>query len=480
MRKFVFIRTNFKHLTLNVKRLTFNVGRFITTLCFWLVVVSLGYAQASGLMNYQGRLMDSGDLVNAEVTMIFRLYDDALAGREVYAQTQTVTVVDGLYSVELGGSNPVLFQSALTNAQLWLDLQIGGQLLSPRERLNATPYVLQAQSVFGGIHDADTDSTQERLQSFDLDTNNVLSVIDAGGTWSVDLSGLMADVTDQDGNSTNETVSHVFLMGTVLNVVEGGITQTVDLVGLLDGVTDADVDVGGELLQSVQWDGLHVELIDAGGTHLVDLAPLVGDADADPTQEQIAAMVLDNGQLIVTEAGETQNQNLSSLQSIHRLVMPGNTQVVVEVTDTGFVGVANQQPQAGLHLSGGRVAGDTNTPRVVGLVSDYGVGVGMPTPGAALDVEGRISAQAFQGDGSALTGLPIVDGDPSNELNSELNLTGTVLTVTDGGGSLVVDLSTFQDGVEDADAHASNEWNTAMTFTGSVLQVTDAGGGRYG
>lgn len=65
------------------------------------------------------------------------------------------------------------------------------------------------------------------------------------------------------------------------------------------------------------------------------------------------------------------------------------------------------------------------------------------------------------------------DNDPANEVNTAIGLTGTNLSITDGGGTLTQDLSSL---VDDADADPANELNTAFALTGTNLTLTDAGG----
>jgi hypothetical protein len=68
------------------------------------------------------------------------------------------------------------------------------------------------------------------------------------------------------------------------------------------------------------------------------------------------------------------------------------------------------------------------------------------------------------------------DADPTNELNTSANLTGTNLNIVDAGGTLTVDLSSLQDGVNDADADPTNELITSANLTGTNLNIIDAGG----
>lgn len=67
------------------------------------------------------------------------------------------------------------------------------------------------------------------------------------------------------------------------------------------------------------------------------------------------------------------------------------------------------------------------------------------------------------------------DNDPTNEYNSSASLSGTTLSLTDGGGTLTVGLSSLQDGVNDADADPQNELQT-LSKSGSTLTLSNGGG----
>ena len=49
------------------------------------------------------------------------------------------------------------------------------------------------------------------------------------------------------------------------------------------------------------------------------------------------------------------------------------------------------------------------------------------------------------------------DADPMNELITNAYLSGTMLTILEGGNTTLIDLSGLQDGTEDADADPENE-----------------------
>ncbi len=163
--------------------------------------LTTSYGQVPELINYQGRLMDDDFPVNASTQVIFRLYDLPAAGTLYYAETQTVDVVDGFYSTDIGLSNAVpgaLF-SALTNATVYFELQVGDAVLSPRERMVSVAY---AQLAAGVVDHAiteemlapgmDSNATNEVNHAVSL-VGSTLNLTDAAGTLTADLSGLSVD-----------------------------------------------------------------------------------------------------------------------------------------------------------------------------------------------------------------------------------------------------------------------------------------------
>ena len=108
-------------------------------------------AQVPSLINYQGRLVSGTNLYSGSTTIVFRLCS-SLGGADVqYVETQTVTVVDGLYSTRFGGIPDYgTLAAALTNQPLFLEVQIGGTALTPRERVAAVAYAITAEGVEPG------------------------------------------------------------------------------------------------------------------------------------------------------------------------------------------------------------------------------------------------------------------------------------------------------------------------------------------
>ena len=99
-------------------------------------------------INYQGLITDgSGSpIVSTTNTIITNLYATALDEAILYSEsfTDVVSNNDGIYSIQIGDSN---LQTLLEeNSDLWLELTINGETLSPRQLINAVPYALVAKA----------------------------------------------------------------------------------------------------------------------------------------------------------------------------------------------------------------------------------------------------------------------------------------------------------------------------------------------
>ncbi len=98
-------------------------------------------------INYQGRLADAtGQPVSDTLTLQFALYDAATDGNLLWTETHpNVPVSDGLFSVRLGSqTSGGLPFDVFGGGDVWLETTVEGETLSPREKLAAVPYAMQA------------------------------------------------------------------------------------------------------------------------------------------------------------------------------------------------------------------------------------------------------------------------------------------------------------------------------------------------
>lgn len=119
---------------------------------FWMALSVMGaMAQAPELINSQGRLIEGTNLANRTVAMVLRFYDAPAGGALLYADSNSVQVVDGLYSTLIGDNT---ISGALTSlfgrTEVYLETEVAGVALAPRERVTSAAYALQARGVMAG------------------------------------------------------------------------------------------------------------------------------------------------------------------------------------------------------------------------------------------------------------------------------------------------------------------------------------------
>ena len=103
----------------------------------------------------------------------------------------------------------------------------------------------------------------------------MLSIEDAGGTITQDLSSIQDGFVDADADSTNELNLGISLTGTLLSIEDAGGTITQDLSSIQDGFVDADADSTNELNLGISLTGTLLSIEDAGGTITQDLSSVV-------------------------------------------------------------------------------------------------------------------------------------------------------------------------------------------------------------
>lgn len=115
-----------------------------------LVLLTTSPGAAPPFIGYQGIVLDpAGQPMNGPVTLQFDLFSGATDPTSLWSETHAgVTLVDGVYSVELGATTP-LDAALLDGAERWLEVHVNGEKLAPRQRLLSVPYALRAQSLDG-------------------------------------------------------------------------------------------------------------------------------------------------------------------------------------------------------------------------------------------------------------------------------------------------------------------------------------------
>lgn len=134
--------------------------------------VSTRAAAPVNAISYQGRLLNSNGVpvADASLEFVFRFFDSASGGTclwesddgtacDAIDETQTVALTDGLFSENIGSSvdptglseaYPADLNGVFEDAtNVYLEVVVDGETLSPRKQMVATPYALNAQSLDG-------------------------------------------------------------------------------------------------------------------------------------------------------------------------------------------------------------------------------------------------------------------------------------------------------------------------------------------
>ncbi|MBI4349841.1 MAG: hypothetical protein HY550_00225 [Elusimicrobia bacterium] len=94
---------------------------------------------------YQGNLRQGGFLVNGNRSMVFRLYASSTSAVELWASpAYNVSLSTGVFRVAL---EPVI--ADWQSGSLWLELEVEGNRLSPREELTSSPYAINSLMLSG-------------------------------------------------------------------------------------------------------------------------------------------------------------------------------------------------------------------------------------------------------------------------------------------------------------------------------------------
>lgn len=96
------------------------------------------------LINYQGKLTDlNGVPLNGSYAITFRIYDSDAAGNLLWEEVHNGVVIDkGVFSLILGSVNPL---GLAFDAQYYLEIKVGAEVMSPRQRIASVGYAIRAE-----------------------------------------------------------------------------------------------------------------------------------------------------------------------------------------------------------------------------------------------------------------------------------------------------------------------------------------------
>lgn len=189
----------------------------------WLVVFLYGLfyispvQAASGIyerVNFQGKLVnnDGTNVTNGSYNFTFTLFDASSGGTNLWTETQSLTVTDGIFRAELGTST-AFGATLFDNDNLYLAIQINsGTALSPRIRFTAVPYAFNSKKVNGlNVTNTNGTLTVPSNETINFGSNSITFTTSADSSVTLPSTGTLATLAGSE-TLTNKTIGSTGLV----------------------------------------------------------------------------------------------------------------------------------------------------------------------------------------------------------------------------------------------------------------------------
>jgi microcystin-dependent protein len=203
------------------RRLTTTVARLsgILAICLWAVSATAETTTFKG-MAFQSYLVDSnGAAISGNKSLKFSIFDADSSGNLKWAETQTVTVNAGNFSVILGegtwdtaaGGSRVDLATVFNGADCYIEIAVDGTSLAPRLRMLPSPYTFHAKNATNAtnaqkIISQDGNNTllvenNKFVMNKPLEVNGEVKATSIGGFGTVPLGGIImwSGASEPDG-----------------------------------------------------------------------------------------------------------------------------------------------------------------------------------------------------------------------------------------------------------------------------------------
>lgn len=254
------------------------------------------------LINYQGVLKDSlGVPQNGNFSMKFSIYDDSTGGNKLWEEIHmAVEVKHGLFNVLLGSSSDKgpIPDSVFASPNTWLEVQVFGNVLTPRRRIVSVGYALHSEYTDTAEYARSAPPDDDwMIDTSGFNIYRMTGNVGIGTTTPqrrLDVHSNTSEIASFSSNlayldiesGTNNGINHLTLGGS--NIV----FQPTDFISIgTTGVRDAkfEISVGDSNGQAISFFGPSGRI---GGIRIEDQGPGAGDLILRSTNNQVYTDVL--------------------------------------------------------------------------------------------------------------------------------------------------------------------------------------------
>ncbi|MEE9429810.1 MAG: hypothetical protein V3V16_02145 [Melioribacteraceae bacterium] len=104
-------------------------------------------AQVPQLINYQGNISENNVPLNNTASITFTLFDAETEGTNLWSETQSVTITNGIFNVLLGSVTTFPSDLFSSSGSRFLEVSVNGTSLTPRSQFTSVAYALIAEEV---------------------------------------------------------------------------------------------------------------------------------------------------------------------------------------------------------------------------------------------------------------------------------------------------------------------------------------------
>lgn len=186
------------------------IGLLIVAVVLVLLSLNSNAATPPSVINYQGKILENGVSASTSLSMTFELFNTSTGGSALYTYTEAVIPSSGLFSVLIGDSliNPLDPEIFKNNSELYLQVTVGIETLSPRKRIVTVPYAFNARYLDGyGVSLTPTNTNY--IPVADSDGGFTFGNVTTTGDLYVSGTVRAGQICDVNGNNCYEVANNL-------------------------------------------------------------------------------------------------------------------------------------------------------------------------------------------------------------------------------------------------------------------------------